>query len=164
MIILPAENAINSGHPDPKPAPGKSIKYGEKRTIIRKSGRVNVVVHLVVSLNIDSSFCISPLLWSSAIVGAKTLLIELNGKAIKPPNLIADPYCPIATSAIPKTANRIVSIESNIVSTIVVKKLSEAKVSHSRTSYRSGSGVAKRENSRKRKYKLSKVLNSVPIK
>src|SRR2546421_1035892 len=119
------EKAIRSGHALTKPGPGKASKYGEKRTMIRNIGRLNITDHLVKSLNIDSNFCHSPLLCSSAIVGAKTLLIDSKGMAIKLPNLIAAPYCPIATSETPKVASKMVSIESSTVSMIVVKKLNE---------------------------------------
>ena len=70
---------MSKGHADTKLAPGKASKYGEKMTIIRKSGKLNVIDHLVTTLNIASSFCFSPLLCSSAIVGAKILLRESNG-------------------------------------------------------------------------------------
>src|SRR5438045_8280564 len=100
------EKAIRSGHALTKPGPGKASRYGEKRTMIRNIGRLNITDHLVKSLNMDSNFCSSPLLWRSAIVGAKTLLIESKGMAIKLANLISAPYTPMATTKTPTDESR----------------------------------------------------------
>src|SRR5579885_1055796 len=157
----PSAKAMASGQAPTKLGPERPSTKGEKSAITRKMGRLKVMHHLVTILNIASSSVLFPLLCNSAIVGAKILLSETSGKEIKGFILIAAPYWPICDLGTPKTASKMVSIESSTVSIMVVRKLNDAKLIHSRTSYCSASGVATRETSRKRKYRLKTTLASV---
>src|SRR5690349_16257726 len=122
-----------------------------------KIGNVKVITHLVTTLNMASSFCRSPRLYSSAMVGANMALKETCGITMKALILMAAAYKPNATFEMAKYASNIVSIDCSIVSMTEVKKLGAAKLNHSRSSYDSERCFATRETLRKKKKRLSEV-------
>src|SRR5579859_2556741 len=111
---------MSSGHAGENPLPAMPSKGSAKSTAIQNIGRLNVIAHFVTILNIVDSFCCSPLLYSSAIVGENIVLKDCKGIEIKIAMRMAAPYCPIATLEIANTANNTVSTESSTVSTIEV--------------------------------------------
>src|SRR5947209_242378 len=139
LTKAPKENAITNGQAGTKPSPPILSKGLEKRVATPKIGRLKVIAHLVTTLNIASSFCSSPRLCNSAMVGANIALIEACGISIKLLILMAAAYCPSAVFEIAKYASNRVSTDSSTVSTIEVKKFGAAKPNQSRSSYASDS-------------------------
>src|SRR5579884_665681 len=148
---------MTNGHAPTNTGPDMASNDVEKMVAIPKIGKVKVITHLVTILNIASSFCRSPRLYSSAIVGANMALNETCGITIKALILTAAAYRPNATFEIAKYASSMVSIDCSNVSMIEVKKFGAAKPNHSRSSYISERSFATLLTLRKKKKKLSEV-------
>src|SRR6266705_1801963 len=127
LTIVPRENATTNGQAATKPSPDMPSKDVEKSVAIQKIGRLKVIAHLVTTLNIAASFCCSPWLCSSAMVGANMALKDACGIKMKPLILIAAAYCPSATFEIAKYASSNVSIDSSTVSITAVIRFGAAK-------------------------------------
>src|SRR5437899_3395950 len=105
LIMFPKANATSKGHASTKSLLDMARRGLEKSVATKKIGKLRVIDHLDITLNMIASFSCSPRVWSSAIVGANIELREVCGITINPLNLIAAIYKPICPLEIAKKAS-----------------------------------------------------------